>query len=303
MPAVRRGTGSGQLGRGGPGQFGGGNPGQFGGGDPGDFGGGDPGDFGGGDPGDFGGGDPGDFGGGDPGDFGGGDPGDFGGNNPRQIAPSFGSSTRSPAKPVIVAGPLVIAEKVLKFRIQRQEQSNWCWAAIAVSVDRYFDRKSHLTQCEVANKVLRAEPPANPQPPPPSLPLPDSDQGCCCHCCCKPEECDYPAELEIALQQVYKWRNSFGRGLTIAEVQREIDRGRPICAGITWVSAGANSSPSTTGHFVVIRGYRLLSSGVRQVYVADPLNASGWVDLDEFTFAYYGEGQWTETDLVLDDWA
>jgi hypothetical protein len=73
--------------------------------------------------------------------------------------------------------------------------------------------------------------------------------------------------------------------------------------GITWISGGANSTPGTTGHFVAIRGYRLLSSGERQVYVADPLNASGLVDFDEFTFSYYGEGVWTETDLVITDWA
>jgi hypothetical protein len=298
MPVVRRGIGSGQIGGGDPGQIGGGDPGQIGGGDPGQIGGGDPGQIGGGDPGQIGGGDPGQIGGGDPGQIGGGDPGQIGGGDPGQIGGGYALARQYSPKQVIVAGPLVVAEKVLRFRIQRQEQSNWCWAAVAVSVDRYFDQYSDLTQCEVANKVLRVEPPPQGSPP-----LPTSDCGCCCQCCCDPENCDHPAELEIALQQVYKWRNTLNRALTFAEVVREIDRGRPIGVGITWLSGGKNGSPSTTGHFVAIRGYRLLSSGTRQVYVADPLNASGRVDLDEFTFSYYGDGQWTETDLLTSDWA
>jgi hypothetical protein len=85
------------------------------------------------------------------------------------------------------------------------------------------------------------------------------------------------------------------RPLRFDELQREIDRGRPVCADIEWDSGG--------GHSVAVRGYRVLSSGVRQVYVADPLNPSALVDFDEFTLAYYGDGQWTETDLVQSDWS
>jgi hypothetical protein len=173
--------------------------------------------------------------------------------------------------------------------MHRQEQSEWCWAACAVSINKYFDHDSKIKQCDVANKVLPIEY---------TDPLPPSDPDCCCHCCCDPEACNKPARLGIALQQIYKWRNSLQRSLTFEEVQREIDRGRPIGVGIKWNRGGKNGSPSTTGHFVVIRGYRLLSNGTSQVYVADPLNASGIVDFDEFTFAYYGEGQWVETELV-----
>jgi hypothetical protein len=46
----------------------------------------------------------------------------------------------------------------------------------------------------------------------------------------------------------------------------------------------------------------VLASGAQQLYIADPLNPSNLVDFDEFSVAYYGEGVWTETDLVVDDW-
>jgi len=301
MPAVKSGVRN--VGGGDPGDLGGFN----GGGDPGDLGGfnggGDPGDLGG-----FnGGGDPGDLGGfnggGDPGDLGGfnggGGPGDHGGKGSYKPA-----TTSPPAAQVTIAGPLVVAQKTIRFRIQRQEQSEWCWAAVAVSVERYFDPGSKLKQCDVANKVLPEEyegvtdAQGNP-----IFTLPDSDSECCCHCCCDPESCDLPAGLDTALQKVYKWRISLGRALTFLEVQREIDRGRPIGVGIKWTTGGSSGNPGTTGHYVVIRGYRMLSSGVSQVYVADPLNASGLVDFDEFTFSYYGEGQWVETELLRRGWA
>jgi len=82
--------------------------------------------------------------------------------------------------------------------------------------------------------------------------------------------------------------------LTFQEVCLEIDEGRPVCAGIKWKSGGA--------HSVVIKGYRTLSSGAQQVYVADPLNPSSLVDYVEFVNAYHSDGEWVETDLVQNDW-
>ncbi|MBV8843476.1 MAG: C39 family peptidase [Bryobacterales bacterium] len=232
---------------------------------------------------------------GDPGGpNGSGDPGGPNGSGAPGPAVHYGvdypAAAASAPKQINVIGPVVIEQRLLRFRIQRQEQADWCWAACAASIEKYFDHDSKIKQCDVASKTLRVEYPQDE--------LPDSDPGCCCHCCCEPDPCDKPARLGIALQQIHKWRNSLQRSLTFEEVQREIDRGRPIGAGIKWNSGGADGSPGTTGHFVVIRGYRLLSSGACQLYIADPLNASRLVDFGEFTFAYYGEGQWVETDLV-----
>jgi hypothetical protein len=205
----------------------------------------------------------------------------------------------------------VIAQKLINFRIQVQEQAEWCWAAVAASIERYFNPNSTLEQCNVANRVLQLS----------SDDFPDED--CCggcddCKCCCHPDcdSCNTPAELEDALKAIHKWRTTLPRPLTFEEIQREIDGGRPVGVGITWRSGNSvpkpkpkprpkptGTDPSPSGHFVVVRGYRVLSSGARQVYVADPLNPSSLVDLDEFTLAYYGDGMWTETDLVQSGWA
>jgi hypothetical protein len=241
----------------------------------GQIGGSDPGPTGGSDPGPTGGSDPGPTGGSDPGPTGGSDPGPTGGRGARQAMVV--------QKAVTDLGPAVIAQRRLTFKIQHQEQTEWCWAAVAASVQQYFEPATEpaleLKQCAIADMVLHTN-----------------------LCCPYPEFCNQPAALETALKKIHKWRKSLnpdpltGPGtLTFAEVQREIDRGRPVCVGIRWYQGG--------GHFVVIRGYRVLASGAQQLYIADPDNPSNLVDFYEFTNAYYGEGTWNSTDLVVNDWS
>ena len=43
---------------------------------------------------------------------------------------------------------------LLDFKIQTQQQTNWCWLTAALSVHRWFDRTSQLTQCQVAGHML-----------------------------------------------------------------------------------------------------------------------------------------------------
>jgi|HubBroStandDraft_1064217.scaffolds.fasta_scaffold101489_2 hypothetical protein len=238
-------------------------------------GGSDPGGTGGSDPGGTGGGPPGGSGGSDPGGTGGSDPGGTGGGPPGGMGANYSSGAGSAAPKIVTTlGPTVIKHQWLHFRIQRQQQAEWCWAAVAASVERFFDKDSELEQCQVANKVFNQR--KN-------------------RCCKDPSAYDVPEELEVALQKIHKWRNTLRGPLTFEQVQEEIDRGRPVCVRIQWLSGG--------GHFVVVRGYRLLSSGAQQLYVADPENPSNLVDYNEFKVAYYGEGTWAETDFVASDWS
>jgi hypothetical protein len=122
-------------------------------------------------------------------------------------------------------------------------------------------------QCQIANKVLKRK-----------------------DCCAAPIPCNEPQVLAELLQTIGAWRTTLNRPLTFDEVRQEIDADRPLCVRIEWPSGG--------GHAVVIRGYRVLASGALQVYVADPLYPSSLVDFDEFTFSYYGDGEWVETELL-----
>src|SRR5580658_8749867 len=63
------------------------------------------------------------------------------------------------------------------FSIEPQTESDWCWAAVAASINNFFDPPG-LTQCEVATDVLHLA------------------SGTCCG---SPEKCNTPETLQRAL--------------------------------------------------------------------------------------------------------
>ena len=151
--------------------------------------------------------------------------------------------------------------------IQTQQQSEWCWAACAVSIARYFNPASTMRQCDVVDLV-------------------DPVQDCCMN----PSAHNHPEGLTTAVRAVSSLRMSLDRALSFDELRAEIDAGRPVCAAIAWRSGG--------GHAVLITGYRVLGSGSQHVHVEDPLNPASDLDFDEFSNAYYGEGTWEATELL-----
>ena len=153
------------------------------------------------------------------------------------------------------------------FQIETQEQDGWCWAAVSASVDHYFSPQSTLTQCQVAQEVLKTN-----------------------GCCQNPQACDVPATLQDALSAVGRLRGTLQRALDFPEIRQLIDAGQPVCVRIQWESGG--------GHFVVLSGYRQLASGDQLVEVSDPFFADSIVEYNEFVGAYQGSGQWTGTFLV-----
>lgn len=154
--------------------------------------------------------------------------------------------------------------KYLSFDLQYQQKTNWCWAALAVSVARSYDSTARYTQCEIANGEL-------------------SRPDCCTDC--EEDPCNVFGYLMSSLNRVRHFetwhvrRPQKSRRLATqvrrkieAEIRREIDQGRPLCARIAWVGGGA--------HFVAIYGYAA-DAEFDAVAVADPwwgLSDIDWVD-------------------------
>ena len=155
-----------------------------------------------------------------------------------------------------------------QFTIQPQEKSEWCWAAVAVSIDKYFNPRSSLTQCEIATRVIGKD------------------------CCKNGSSCNEAETLIRALQDIRRWKRTINGFVTFQEVKQELDALRPVCARILW--------PDGYAHFVVLVGYEVLHSGARHVDIADPWNPSSTVDFDQFTTAYLGDGKWVDTYLVTE---
>lgn len=158
----------------------------------------------------------------------------------------------------------------LPFNMETQEQSQWCWSAVSVSVSKFYNPSSAITQCELASQELGAG------------------------CCSNPSACNVDHTLETALQQVGHFNDMMFFPLSFGETETEISSRRPLGCRIGWFGGG--------GHFVIIHGTAVETSGafIKQwVAIADPKFGPSDYLIDDFTFSYrQGEGEWTHSYLT-----
>ena len=159
------------------------------------------------------------------------------------------------------------------FPIEQQQENDWCWDAVAVSVDHYFDPLSSWTQETFAERAL-------------GVPLPRSDQTW---------------YLSDALAILKRLNGNPRPALSFEEVQQQLDANLPVCVQIDWNEGGS--------HYLVISGYSVSAGRTPQVTISDPIlpnsNAIVW-DFEAFVYAYSptyasaqgAEGTWVETCLV-----
>ena len=107
-----------------------------------------------------------------------------------------------------------------------QQQTNWCWAAVAEFISKSFDTRSNWTQCQIAEKVLH------------------NTTRCCAQQV--PQRCNQPEMLELALRVT---GNLAAPRITSYPTFRSLlgetkTNRRPVCARIQWAGGG--------GHFIVI---------------------------------------------------
>lgn len=165
------------------------------------------------------------------------------------------------APPVGGGGP-VAANRQLDFVCERQVQSNWCWAAVAVSIARYYRADSHWTQCALASAELG-----------PAV------------CCSSPAPCNTPWYLDSALGRVGHADGGAAPGvLTLAELASELGAGQPVAVRIGYFGGG--------GHFVVVEGADL---DEEMLDVEDPNDGPVHLSYAALRDEYLGAGAWTHT--------
>ena len=171
---------------------------------------------------------------------------------------NLSSSSDSPPAPQV---PPVRRLPYLKFNIQPQQQTQWCWAAVAVSVNLYYQSGSGWSQCKLVNQEFgRAD------------------------CCQKGSSsaCNQPYYPEIALQTLGNLLRWAASRATLNEAKTEIDKERPLCLGIGWSGGG--------GHAVALYGCRY-----EQIYIADPWYGRSLQYYNNFPGSYHGGGNWITT--------
>lgn len=165
----------------------------------------------------------------------------------------------------------------IDFDMQSQQHSNWCWAAVSVSIDRYFDPRSKWCQCRIASRMAKIRK------------LKVKNCGTCRKPKGVPKDCNRTWDLDRALTIVnrLKGRPRF-KALSFKQIERRIRAGLPVCVRILW-------GQGPDAHFVVITG-RVRGRSGEWVDVEDPHSGSSTWRYDEFRSNYqYYQGRWVAT--------
>lgn len=150
----------------------------------------------------------------------------------------------------------------LPFRIDRQEYTNWCWAATALSVHKFFDATTTLQQFEIVNGFLgRGD----------------------CGTTGPPAGCNEQADLNLVFVSRRLFRSGFSRHASIAELTASILANSPICVRIGWRGGG--------GHAVIAFGV----SATGMVVVGDPFEGTRVMNHGVLRSQYSNLGTWTHT--------
>jgi hypothetical protein len=176
--------------------------------------------------------------------------------------------------------------------MQYQETNEWCWMAVAASINHFYNPASTWTQCQLMTVVGQKINgfPANTSACPSAAVL-AANPGLA------PILADpYSKPAEFVLNNpAYKidpqyiksggvgdplkvtgnWASDQPGSLSLAQLAAEVNAGRPVVAGITWFSGGS--------HFVAIAG--VLADGL---LVLDPANGQSVVQFGAFPGSYLG---------------
>jgi hypothetical protein len=159
----------------------------------------------------------------------------------------------------------------LGFKMQKQADSNWCWAAVTASVANYYIGKDTWKQCELANLAFNRKD------------------------CCNSSSCNKDLPLERAL---YLTRNvrEFRAQVLFEDIIKEIDDGRPIPIQLVpW--------KGDLAHMIVITGYDNDYPDKPKIEIQDPnyyFNPKSVCDFNTFpdSYGWFPKSSWSGSCLT-----
>ena len=153
---------------------------------------------------------------------------------------------------------------ILDFPMEFQEETNWCWAATAVSVAFFYSQQQRWTQCQLASAELGQS------------------------CCENRGPCNEPWYLDSALSRTGNFDRLQEGVITWQGIRNEMASGRVLCAFIRW------HGNSEIGHFVAISGVERIGSN-KKVCIDDPIYGEKIMKYSRFRDNYRDLGSWTWT--------
>jgi hypothetical protein len=150
-----------------------------------------------------------------------------------------------------------------------QPNAYWCWAAMALSVLKFYKPGNNRLLCGLVNEIFQLK------------------------TCCQtptPTQCLDGYDTGAAMNHLSVLAQTNAGPPDYRLVVAEIDNNRPVAVDITWFAGG--------GHSLSIYGY--LYDNQQQIFalrVGDPWQAFGnsWVPYDLFPGCYHGGASWSLT--------
>lgn len=162
----------------------------------------------------------------------------------------------------------------LRFRIQRQQQSNWCWSAVTTSIRHFYQPASTLTQCQLVN----------------------SRRGRSDCCTAGPgadtNKCNKADDTADAISGQGHLAQMQDNNVSIADLRAQLAAGRPVFCRIQWSGGGRHAivaAGTEDGEFVI-----MCDPGSSSAADAS-LGTTAVVDYDTLKTAYNGSGSWIGT--------
>ncbi len=176
-----------------------------------------------------------------------------------------------------LAPPAKAKNRIARFVMQKQEQTQWCWAAVSVSHALFYDPGAIWTQCAVA--------------------CAEKGGPCCDAQPAQIKPCNHWHYLESALARVGIHRD-LDDPVPFATVRSEIDGEHPLPCRVGWW--GDDGALDGSGHFVTLSGWALTSTGAEYVDVEDPWYQTepgkpAHIEFAEFESDYRNQGEWTHS--------
>lgn len=162
----------------------------------------------------------------------------------------------------------------LRFRIQRQQQSQWCWSAVTTSIRHFYVPSSTLTQCALVN----------------------SRRGRSDCCSAGPgadgNKCNIPDDTADAISDQGHLQQMQNNNVSFANLRAQVAAGRPVFCRIQWSGGGRHAivcAGTEDGEFVI-----MCDPGSSSAADAS-LGTTSVVDYDTLKTAYNGSGSWIGT--------
>lgn len=153
----------------------------------------------------------------------------------------------------------------LPFIMQQQQQSNWCWSAVATSTSIFYNPLSTWTQCTVVNATLNRT-----------------------DCCTNPSSssCNIYGYLNRSLGTTGNFVSYTGGTTSFSNCKTQMNTWRVLGVRTAWSGGGA--------HFVIMSGVSD-PSGTETVTIRDSIYGTSTIPYTTFVNNYKGSGSWTHS--------